>query len=175
MSTVNPNTSTDTRSSPFEGAQITEAKDREFVIFPERDGSGITGNGHPTYFQDKFLAWWKTTNYGSGRIRLPSSVPNRRGLTIGLDKIWITSTRGHIWPLFRQLAALGNGEPKVQCTVCEAILQHPKATHQGSGSLTRHVQGQHPTLTAPGPRTSSTFRLLVDQSMFPVSYVKIIQ
>ncbi|KHJ36236.1 hypothetical protein EV44_g5114 [Erysiphe necator] len=166
MSTPNPNSSS-INNSPFEGAQITEAKDREFVIFPERGGTGIVGNGRTTLVQEKFLSWWKTTNYGSGRNRLPSSVPNRRGLTIGLDKIWITSTRGHIWPLFRQLAALGNGEPKVQCTICEAVLQHPKATHQGSGSLTRHVQGQHPTLTTPGPRTSNAHRLLVDQTILP--------
>ncbi|RKF61238.1 hypothetical protein OnM2_044045 [Erysiphe neolycopersici] len=167
MSIDNRNTSPVTNSSPFESAQMIEAKDREFVVFPERDGTGIAGSGRSTFFQENFLSWWKTTNYGSGRSRLPSSVPNRRGLTIGLDKIWITSTRGHIWPLFRQLAALGNGEPKVRCTICGATLQHPKATHQGSGSLTRHVQGQHSTLTAPGPRTSSAFRLLVDKSMFP--------
>lgn len=151
-------------SHMFDGAQLTRGKGRDYVIFPEKHTVDIGETNNINFLQAEFLSWWATTSFGSGRENLPCSTPDKKGAVIQLDKIWAQKNKGYYWNMFRQVAAIRNGEPKVQCIICRSTFQHPRATLQGSGSLGRHIRGKHADVSTISSQTANPDQSTVDIS-----------
>jgi hypothetical protein len=88
-----------------------ERKTRTYVVFEMGKDSNL------------FVAWWLQTDFGrSKRIR------------------WDAPQQSPAWQGFKQVADAEDGTPKVLCTACRAVQEHPKAGG-GLSTMTRHRTG----------------------------------
>ena len=129
-------------TEPYEGAHVTEVDNKKWIIYPERATPDSEETEDIRQLQAKFQSWWSNTRYGSGREPLPCSQPGKNRID-KVEKIWQSSSRTGIWQSFRQVANVSEGKPKVQCISCFKLFSHPKASKQGSGNLSRHMEQVH--------------------------------
>jgi hypothetical protein len=74
---------------------------------------------------DEFVKWWLQTDFGKKkRIR------------------WETSRhQSDIWQYFEQVAASGDGAPKIMCKRCHKVLEHPQISRNGTSTMRTHIKG----------------------------------
>ena len=74
---------------------------------------------------DAFRTWWKTTEWARNHSK---------------EIRWQLNTKtSTVWQVFKQLAELRNGKPKVLCLQCDKTLEHPGIKHSGTNSLKTHI------------------------------------
>ncbi len=73
-----------------------------------------------------FLHWWNTTQWATTHSN-----------TIKWES---TAKTSKVWHIFKPVAEIRTGNPKVMCSQCEATLEHPGIKNSGTNSLKSHLK-----------------------------------
>ena len=80
---------------------------------------------------EQFMSWWRATSFAK-------SMDNNQK-----HHIWNSNRRiSPAWKDFQEVAALPDGQPKVRCSHCEVLLEHPQTKNTGTTAMSRHLESE---------------------------------
>lgn len=78
---------------------------------------------------DQFMPWWRATNFAK-------ELANK-----GKSHSWGSAKRtSSAWKEFQEVAAFPGGQPKVRCSHCSVLLEHPQPKNHGTTAMSRHLE-----------------------------------
>lgn len=100
-----------------------EISSRRIILFRPEEGK-----------KEAFLQWWETTEWG---LAVKEKIPG-----FGNPQ-WLSEVRrSPSWESFIQGAEIRDGRPRIQCSLCSDILDHPRAKHFGNKAMKTHLESQ---------------------------------
>lgn len=120
-----------------------------YVKFPTSDR--FDDRDDLNHAKEQFICWWKKTSTGRDITQKKKDYINWGG---------DSKRRSHAWELFIEIAELSSGKPKVCCTNCKTILNHPSYRRTGTKTMNSHPASTHCGKQTPGPGTRSAKRTL---------------